>query len=1172
MSSSYDNFVETLLYGKKSLTLKDVLSCLNSRELKKMTYAKDGGDGLYVRGRSDYRGNQGRGSSQSKSKEVNWIYQKTARQGSGMPSEGYDNGDLLMASMCHMGTEKVRVQIKDGLSFVLENVRYILELKINLISLGTLDREGYTVKLQNDRVKVINGSLMVLSGTIKENYLYSLDGWAESGEASVGRKLKKLRADNGLEFCNHDLNKLCKERDIARHLKVARTPQQNALAERMNMTLLNKVRCLLIQSGLPDLFWAEATMTAAYMINRSPSTTLEKQKPMDLWSGHPANYEMLRIFNSKKKVEFELKLQGSRVEPTVDPHTREYPGNEDEEQDEGPQQSNLDNYVLVRDRAKRITTIPARYRDEGNVSLSRPSGSRVEDDMTAYAFAIGRDEFFKEESYLGAGRSTTWLELGGLQEQIDYNEIFSPVVRHTSIRVILSLTACEDYELEQFDVKTEFLHGNLEETIYMRQPPGFEEGTSNKMIGWLLVKASLGSNILRNCYEKEFDLKELGPTRKILGMEIVRGRGSRTLKVSQPGYVQKILNNYRVYNEKSVYVPLGAHFKVSLKDCPSRDWDVERMSKVPYANVVGIVYGRDQGKHVDVHGFVDADYAKDPYKGCAFVIFMMVVIKPAMAWVAHRCLPEHNTVDEAYICLSLATVMVFGFITDFIGIHSIFGAFVFGLTIPKGDFAEKLIQRIEDFVSGLLLPLYFASSGLKTDVTKISGGKGWGLLAMVITAACGGKILGTFVVAVMCMMSVRESITLGLLMNTKGLVELIVLNIGKEKKVLNDVAFAILVLMALFTTFITTPAVMALYKPARRSGSAGSSSSKKYDLCLLACAHGPGNISSLINLIESTHSVNKSQLKLYIMHLVELTERSSSIVMVQRVRKNGLPFVSRFNYKVRAFHERVAVAFRAYGQMGNVVIRTMTAISALSTMHEDICHVAKEKNVPMIILPFHKRWIKTDAILVDRGLGDESQQNLGSVTTVAHKACVMFFGGPDDHECLELTGRMVEHPAVNVTVLRFVEGIRVEHDGVGLRPAPSNGTEKYTFSTAIDNPAKEKERDEKAIDDFQEKWEGMVEYKEIKGTNVVESILAIGKSGEYELIVVGKARFPTVMVARLADRQPEHAELGPVGDLLASSNHGIVSSVLVIQHDKEQLEDVSVSVATQNEEAANEEV
>lgn len=105
------------------------------------------------------------------------------------------------------------------------------------------------------------------------------------------------------------------------------------------------------------------------------------------------------------------------------------------------------------------------------------------------------------------------------------------------------------------------------------------------------------------------------------------------------------------------------------------------------------------------------------------------------------------------------------------------------------------------------------------------------------------------------------------------------------------------------------------------------------------------------------------------------------------------------------------------------------------------------------------------------------------------------------------------------------------------------------------------------MDEFLRKWEGMVEYKENSGNDIVESILRIGKSGEYDLIVVGKARCPTAMVARLGDRQPEHAELGPVGDLLASSNHGVVSSVLVIQqHDKI----VSEESPSQNEEAANE--
>jgi Kef-type K+ transport system membrane component KefB len=169
--------------------------------------------------------------------------------------------------------------------------------------------------------------------------------------------------------------------------------------------------------------------------------------------------------------------------------------------------------------------------------------------------------------------------------------------------------------------------------------------------------------------------------------------------------------------------------------------------------------------------------------GLVFVAFQIILIKPAMSWVARRSEDEGGE-SEFWINLTLAGVLISGFMTDFIGIHSIFGAFVFGLTIPKeGEFTGRLIERIEDFVLGLLLPLYFASSGLKTNVASIKGGKSWGLLVLVIVTACAGKILGTFLVALGCKMSLTEAITLGFLMNTKGLVELIVLNIGKEKKV-----------------------------------------------------------------------------------------------------------------------------------------------------------------------------------------------------------------------------------------------------------------------------------------------------------------------------------------------------------------------------------------------------
>ncbi|GJR59823.1 retrotransposon protein, putative, ty1-copia subclass [Tanacetum coccineum] len=433
-----------------------------------------------------------------------------------------------------MGIGKVRVQMKDGSSFVLENVRYIPELKRNLISLGTLDREGYTVKLQNGRVKVIKGSLMVLSGTMKGNCVYSLDGWAESGEASVGiqekeslaqvwhkrlghiseaglhelekrevlgnkglgklefcencvlgkstrgpsrvesmsgcryflsivddysrrvwvhflrhkneafskfkewkqlvenqtgRKLKKLRTDNGLEFCNQEFNNLYKESEIARHLTVAGTPQQNGLAERMNKTLLNKVRCLLIQSGLSDSFWAEATVTLSLFDSYREAQALSYK----CYSGYSDGVKDTDYGRLWKEMWNKMK---------------------------GRNYQNLEELMfLVCVVDKEQLTILAMYMDDGLCIM-------VESIRDGWVHAMKEEmSFFKERFYLGAGRQ--------------------PLVRSW---VILSLTAFEDYELEKHDMKMAFLHGNLKETISMRQPPGFEEGTGNKVC---LLKKSL---------------------------------------------------------------------------------------------------------------------------------------------------------------------------------------------------------------------------------------------------------------------------------------------------------------------------------------------------------------------------------------------------------------------------------------------------------------------------------------------------------------------------------------------------------------------------------------------------------------------------------------------------------------------------------------------------------
>ncbi|GJW03442.1 retrotransposon protein, putative, ty1-copia subclass [Tanacetum coccineum] len=120
--------------------------------------------------------------------------------------------------------------------------------------------------------------------------------WKVMVETQTGKKVKKLRTDNGMEFCSNEFNSYCKSEGIVRHYTVPHTPQQNGVAERMNRTIISKARCMLSNAGLSKRFWAEAASTACYIINMSPSIPLGKKTPIEVWSGSPANYSDLRIF------------------------------------------------------------------------------------------------------------------------------------------------------------------------------------------------------------------------------------------------------------------------------------------------------------------------------------------------------------------------------------------------------------------------------------------------------------------------------------------------------------------------------------------------------------------------------------------------------------------------------------------------------------------------------------------------------------------------------------------------------------------------------------------------------------------------------------------------------------------------------------------------------------
>lgn len=120
--------------------------------------------------------------------------------------------------------------------------------------------------------------------------------WLLSVENKTDQKVKHIRTDNGLEYLSDQFNRLCKERGITRHMTVPGTPQQNGVVERMNRTLLERVRCMILSAKLPKTFWGEALSTATYLINRCPCSAIDFKTPMESWSGKPSDYKWLKVF------------------------------------------------------------------------------------------------------------------------------------------------------------------------------------------------------------------------------------------------------------------------------------------------------------------------------------------------------------------------------------------------------------------------------------------------------------------------------------------------------------------------------------------------------------------------------------------------------------------------------------------------------------------------------------------------------------------------------------------------------------------------------------------------------------------------------------------------------------------------------------------------------------
>lgn len=197
--------------------------------------------------------------------------------------------------------------------------------------------------------------------------------------------------------------------------------------------------------------------------------------------------------------------------------------------------------------------------------------------------------------------------------------------------------------------------------------------------------------------------------------------------------------------------------------------------------------------------------------GAAYTLLVFLVAKPLLGRLA-RSAERDGRMGTGRFSLMLTVVMLAAWVTDAIGIYAVFGTFILGTAIPRGSFGRELEEKIRPLTTSLLLPLFFVYSGLNTRIGAIDSPSMWALALFILLAACLGKGVACWLAARLNGESNAEAMAIGTLMNARGLMELILLNIGLERRIITPALFTILVTMAIATTLMASPLFELVYR------------------------------------------------------------------------------------------------------------------------------------------------------------------------------------------------------------------------------------------------------------------------------------------------------------------------------------------------------------------------
>jgi Kef-type K+ transport system membrane component KefB/nucleotide-binding universal stress UspA family protein len=487
--------------------------------------------------------------------------------------------------------------------------------------------------------------------------------------------------------------------------------------------------------------------------------------------------------------------------------------------------------------------------------------------------------------------------------------------------------------------------------------------------------------------------------------------------------------------------------------------------------------------------------------GATFVYIglMWFAVRPLLARLASRA-SRPDALSQNTVAVILLILIVSSLVTEAIGIHALFGAFLLGVVMPKtGTIGATLAGKLEEVVLVLLLPLFFAYSGLRTEIGLVHTATDWLVCGAIVLCACGGKMGAGTIAARLTGSSWRDAMSIGALMNTRGLMELIVLNIGLDLGVIGPKLFAMMVLMALVTTFMTTP-LLRLLKPSEEGARTPASSPvwgtpSKPDYCVLVCIADERVGHSLATLSRALCFGGGE--RVVALNLTAPPERRLFAELEDEQPPSPLaPMLGR----ARAL---------------NLEVESLSFVS--SDPAEDICNVAREQRAHLVLLGGHRPVIgqsllggtvrsvlkaaPTDTgVLIDRGLHQ------------LRRVLLPFLGSPHDATALALARRFVEGSGAELVVLELRD---VDRPGIDVLGSLATWVERTSG----------------------------VSHRVVVTESAFEVVMA-ELEHNYDLLIVGLSR----------DLGLDPRPLGLQGERLLDETP---VSILVVQHGKSQLATVA---------------